>query len=104
MELSPSCDALSWAKSTVVGEGRTYRGHPEGVVVGHDDNGGEVLAAQPGQPPLWKDSVGRGAGAQGEGDVGGSPCALGSSFPRTHPPGLRGPQGLPELGSHQVKP
>lgn len=33
----------------------TYRGHAKGVVVSHDDNGGEVLTSQPCQPSLWRD-------------------------------------------------
>lgn len=36
----------------------TYRGNPKGVVVSHDDNGGEILASQPCQPSLQRDSDG----------------------------------------------
>lgn len=30
----------------------TYWGYPKGVVMSHNDNGGEVLSAQPSQPSL----------------------------------------------------
>lgn len=36
----------------------TYRGHPKGVIVSHDDNGGEVFTSQPRQPSLRRDSDG----------------------------------------------
>lgn len=36
----------------------TYRGHPKGIVVSDNDNGGEVLTPQPCQPSLWKNRDG----------------------------------------------
>lgn len=39
------------------GRAHTYRGHPEGVVVGDDDDGGKVLSTQPCQPPLRRDGL-----------------------------------------------
>ena len=45
--LQPEARAPSWA-----GRAWTYRGHPEGIVVGHDDDGGQVLSTQPSQPSL----------------------------------------------------
>lgn len=35
----------------------TYGGHSEGVVVGHEDDGGELLSAEPGEPALQRHAV-----------------------------------------------
>lgn len=55
----------------------TYRGHAKGVIVSHDDNGGEVLTSQPCQPSLWRDD-----GAMVPGASQGSPWYAVSLFPQ----------------------